>query len=254
VAQGWNDVDFHGSAQIPTPHLSALARSGVTLNNYYVQPVCSPTRSSLLTGRHVIHSGIYDPDCDHGTTFAVPLNFTMLPVPLAKLGYESHAIGKWHLGLFSRRVVPTGKGFATFQGYYGGAEDYFTHQNSGANDMHFDIGSSLKADTSNVGEYSTFIYAKRAIDLINSFADRKKAAAAAAVAAAAAGVASVGASGAASGAALGADEGVSSTSTPSTSPATPVLASSTTAPASSLFMYLAFQGETLHLTLIPLYS
>ena len=201
--------------------------------------MCSPTRSSLLTGRHVIHSGIYDPDCDHGTTFAVPLNFTMLPVPLAKLGYESHAVGKWHLGLFSRRVVPTGKGFATFQGYYGGGEDYFTHQNKGANDMHFDIGSSLKADTSNVGEYSTFIYAKRAIDLINSFADRKKAAAAAA---------------AALGAALGADEEVPSTSTPSTSPATPVLASSTAAPASSLFMYLAFQGETLCLALIPVYS
>ena len=43
---GWNDVDFHGSTQIPTPNLRALATTGpsVLLNQYYVQPVCSPTR------------------------------------------------------------------------------------------------------------------------------------------------------------------------------------------------------------------
>ena len=69
---GWNDVEFHGSAQIATPNLQKLAGDGVILDNFYVQPVCSPTRSSLLTGRHVIHSGIYDPDCDPGTTCAPP--------------------------------------------------------------------------------------------------------------------------------------------------------------------------------------
>ena len=87
---GWNDVSWHGSQQVPTPNLDALAASGVTLNNYYVQPVCSPTRSCLLTGRHVIHSGIYDPDCSPGTTFSVPLNFSMLPKHLSTYGYESH--------------------------------------------------------------------------------------------------------------------------------------------------------------------
>ena len=94
---GWNDVSFHGSTQIPTPTLDELANDGVQLNNYYVQPVCSPTRSCLLTGRHVIHSGIYDPDCGQGTTYAVPLNFTMLPRHLKAFNYESHAVGKWHL-------------------------------------------------------------------------------------------------------------------------------------------------------------
>ncbi len=167
---GWNDVDFHGSAQIPTPALSALAKAGVTLDNYYVQPVCSPTRSSILTGRHVIHSGIYDPDCSPGTTLSVPFNFSMLPVPLAKLGYESHAVGKWHCGMFSKRVVPTGKGFDTFLGYYGGAEDYFKHTESGANDMHNDVGPQLTPDLSNKGEYSTFIYTRRAIKIIEEFA------------------------------------------------------------------------------------
>ena len=53
---GWNDVGFHGSEQIPTPSIDALAHAGVILNHYYVQPACSPTRSTILTGRHVIHS------------------------------------------------------------------------------------------------------------------------------------------------------------------------------------------------------
>jgi arylsulfatase A-like enzyme len=167
---GWNDVDFHGSQQIPTPTLSRLADDGVQLNNYYVQPVCSPTRATLLTGRHVIHSGIYDPDCGVGTTNSVPFNFSMLPVPLSKVNYESHAVGKWHLGMFSDRVVPTGKGFASFHGYYSGAEDYYTHDAKGAHDMHRDFGSNLSPDFSLKGNYSTFVYTSRAQQIIKEFA------------------------------------------------------------------------------------
>ena len=105
------------------------------------------------------------PDCDHGTTLAVPFNFSMLPVPLAKLGYESHAVGKWHCGMFSKSVVPTGKGFSSFLGYYGGAQDYFTHRDGGANDMHDDHGSELKATTAFTGEYSTHLFTRRAIEV-----------------------------------------------------------------------------------------
>ena len=58
--QGWDDVSFHGSPQIPTPNLDGLANNGIILNNYYVQHICTPTRSAIMTGRYPIHTGSID--------------------------------------------------------------------------------------------------------------------------------------------------------------------------------------------------
>ena len=54
---GWSDVGFQGSV-IQTPNINRLAAEGVILENYYVQPLCTPTRSTLMTGRYPIHTGI----------------------------------------------------------------------------------------------------------------------------------------------------------------------------------------------------
>ena len=51
--QGYHDIGYHGS-EFPTPHLDTLAMSGVRLENYYVQPVCSPSRSQLMTGKYQV--------------------------------------------------------------------------------------------------------------------------------------------------------------------------------------------------------
>ena len=62
---GWSDVGFHGS-KIETPNIDKLASDGVILDNYYVLPICSPTRSALLTGMYPIHTGKFTTEkmCD----------------------------------------------------------------------------------------------------------------------------------------------------------------------------------------------
>ncbi|EEC04412.1 arylsulfatase B, putative, partial [Ixodes scapularis] len=54
---GWADTSFRGNPQIPTPNLDVLAASGIILNNYYIQYLCSPSRGALLTGLYPIHTG-----------------------------------------------------------------------------------------------------------------------------------------------------------------------------------------------------
>ena len=97
---GWNDVSFHGSSQIPTPTIDLLTSQGVELNQYYVNPVCSPTRGSLMTGRSMMHTGIQTPYGAGDDASGLNLTYTILPEQLKHMfNYTSYMIGKWHLGM-----------------------------------------------------------------------------------------------------------------------------------------------------------
>ena len=90
----WNDVSFHGNTQIPTPHIDNLAKEGMQLDQYFVQPVCSPSRATFLTGRHVIHTGVYHA-FGNDASGDLSLNFTLLPQQLkSQHGYQTHLVGK----------------------------------------------------------------------------------------------------------------------------------------------------------------
>ena len=90
---GWADVAFHnGSA--PTPHLNNLAAEGLELTQHYVAPVCSPTRTGLLTGRFWSRFGVTSPQNER----ALPWDTVTLPRALKSVGYETCLAGKWHLG------------------------------------------------------------------------------------------------------------------------------------------------------------
>jgi arylsulfatase A-like enzyme len=129
---GFADVSYHGLQQndtnvIATPNLDALAASGVKLENYYVQAVCSPTRANLFTGRYSIHHGIHWPLADSSPS-ALPLDEVTIAQKMKEAGYATHMVGKWHLGFKSWAHTPTERGFDTFLGYYAGSQDYFNKQ------------------------------------------------------------------------------------------------------------------------------
>ena len=119
---GYADVGFHGCKDIPTPHLDALAASGVRFTNGYVTgPYCSPTRAALLTGRHQSRFGHeFNPSGRNG----LPLTESTLPDRLKAAGYATGMVGKWHLGSLPEQV-PTRRGFNEFFGFLGGAHSYF---------------------------------------------------------------------------------------------------------------------------------
>jgi len=122
---GWSDVGYHGS-DFPTPHIDELATTGVRLEKYYVQQVCSPTRSALMTGRYPFRTGL-----QHCTTLApgsearIPADVPTLAEALKDVGYSTAMIGKWHLGYASWDYTPTGRGFHSHAGYFQGEVDYF---------------------------------------------------------------------------------------------------------------------------------
>ncbi len=90
---GWNDVGYHGSV-IKTPNLNRLAAEGVKLEQYYVAPVCSPTRTALLSGRYWSRFGVTTPT----NAQCLPFGTTTLASALKSVGYETALCGKWHLG------------------------------------------------------------------------------------------------------------------------------------------------------------
>lgn len=135
---GWKDVGFNGCADIPTPNLDALAQGGATLTQFYVQPMCTPTRAALLTGRYPFRYGLQTAVIPSVSSYGLDTTEWLLPQCLGEAGYATAIIGKWHLGHADKKYWPKQRGFDYQYGAMIGELDYFTHSEHGVLDWYRD--------------------------------------------------------------------------------------------------------------------
>jgi arylsulfatase A-like enzyme len=125
---GYGDVCAYGCANGKTPHIDALATRGARFTQAYVTaPVCSPSRSALLTGRyqqrygHEFNPGPISKDSSESP--GTPTTERMFPQYLKERGYTTGVVGKWHLGSLPE-LHPLARGFDEFFGFYQAAHLY----------------------------------------------------------------------------------------------------------------------------------
>lgn len=113
---GWGDYSFNGNRQLATPHIDSLAQDGAHFERFFVQPVCSPTRAELLTGRYHRRLGVTG--VSTGQERMNPSEKTFAD-SFRAAGYITGLFGKWHNGS-QWPYHPMARGFDTFWGYTSG--------------------------------------------------------------------------------------------------------------------------------------
>ena len=159
---GYADIGIHGSRDIPTPNIDALAAGGIRFTNAYVTgPYCSPTRAGLMTGRypqrfgHEFNLGVGPANIEDG----MPLTERTMADRLKAVGYRTALFGKWHLGS-AERFHPMSRGFDEFFGFLGGAHSYLEPMVNGPDPL-LDGRNPIRETP-----YLTDALADRAVDFI----------------------------------------------------------------------------------------
>jgi arylsulfatase A-like enzyme len=135
---GWKDVGFNGCTDIKTPNLDNLAAGGAKLSQFYVQPMCTPTRATLMTGRYPYRYGLQTAVIPSVSAYGLDTTEWLMPQCLKEAGYRTAIIGKWHLGHADKKYWPRQRGFDYQYGAMIGELDYFTHEEHGVLDWYRD--------------------------------------------------------------------------------------------------------------------
>ncbi|KAA9155290.1 sulfatase-like hydrolase/transferase [Amycolatopsis acidicola] len=168
---GWGDLGCFGADDFDTPALDGLAASGARLPQWYSNsPVCSPSRASLLTGRHPAHAGVEAILGGTRHTVGLPPQ-TTLASELRDRGYATGIFGKWHLGV-DQDYNPLRRGFDEHFGFRAGCVDYYSHiYYWGEHNPIHDLWEGEDEVWHN-GEYLTTVIARRAAEFIERNAER----------------------------------------------------------------------------------
>ncbi len=126
---GYNDIGISGQKLIKTPHIDQLASEGKIFTNCYAgAPVCSPSRSVLMTGQHTGHTTVRGNNTitggvagKRGTANVYRANLAASDYTVGNImqdaGYKTCLVGKWHLGGYDSTATPLNRGFDEFYGW-----------------------------------------------------------------------------------------------------------------------------------------
>jgi len=114
--QGYGDFSYTGNKDLATPHIDGLARDGAYVENFYVCPVCSPTRAEFLTGRYSARCGVYSTSAGGER---LDLDESTIADAFKAAGYATAAFGKWHNGM-QAPYHPNTRGFDEYYGFCSG--------------------------------------------------------------------------------------------------------------------------------------
>lgn len=156
---GFADVGFQGS-EIRTPNIDALAAGGAKLSRFYTQPLCTPTRAALMTGRYPMRYGLQVGAIPSGAGYGLATDEFLLPQALKEVGYRTALVGKWHLGHADQKYWPRQRGFDYFYGPLVGEIDHFKHEAHGVTDWY--RGNALLKEDG----YDTELFGADAVRLI----------------------------------------------------------------------------------------
>lgn len=159
---GFADVGFNGCQDFKTPNIDALAAGGAKFTNFYVQPMCTPTRAALMTGRYPMRYGLQTAVIPSVAAYGLDTTEWLMPQCLKEAGYKTAIIGKWHLGHADKKWWPKQRGFDYQYGAMIGELDYFTHDEHGVLDW-FRDNEPVKEEG-----YTTTLLGKDAEKYINS--------------------------------------------------------------------------------------
>src|ERR1051325_9954866 len=164
---------FWKNTELQTPVMEAVARKGIRFTQFRVNPLCSPTRSSLMTGQYSLENGMWRGANDANAPTAgkeerenvrrFKDGVVLLPQLLKAAGYATGAFGKWHMGNAAKNL-PNARGFDEFLGFIGGSHAYWLGRNSKI----FHNGKPHDA----IGKHTTDLFADAAIGFIKANKDR----------------------------------------------------------------------------------
>ena len=146
---GWADLGFRGS-DIDTPNIDRLAAEGLVLNRFYAMPICTPTRSALMTARDPIKLGTAYAGFQPWHNGGVSPEEHFMPQSFKAAGYQTAMVGKWHLGRMAEPLTPNARGFDHFFGHLNTQIDYFDFTVAKGYDLQ-ENGQSVRR----AGEYAT---------------------------------------------------------------------------------------------------